>query len=240
MATYRYPILVWPDAAGTATAVLVGDMEGASARATTVEAALRQLKELLEWRLEHQPWNADPDFAEPELVEVKVEVRPQYREGRRLIPCPETVWLRIPCVVGRQQSGLRLCVLPHCQMSFNLQDAATLKSLVSHYVVEQFQSVSPLGLAGRLPPRGCALHEIVLRDTHRPGRPAPPDDAALKILFTVADPLLLDLGRKRAASAAFGRETLALALSRRLGQQKTNVLLVGETGVGKSTLLLDV
>ena len=112
--------------------------------------------------------------------------------------------------------------------------------MAAHYIKEALQGLSPLQLAGRLPPRGCRLEEISLRDTSQRVRAVPPADRPeLKALFAVADPLLHDHGRKRVVSAAYGREALSNILARKLGREKANVLLVGESGVGKSTLLLD-
>jgi ATP-dependent Clp protease ATP-binding subunit ClpC len=240
VATNRYPVLIWRDASGASTAALVGEYESAAASAPTENEALRQLKELLEWRWEHEPWSADPDLTEPLLLEVKVEVRPQYRAGKRMVPCPETVWLRVPCVTGRQESGLRLCVVPHLSLQFNFQDASDVKALVAHYVKEAVQALSPAQLAAQWPPRECRLEEIVWRRTGGHIRRVPPENRPeMKVLFTVADPLLHDHARKRSVSAAYGREALVHALLAKLGNERANVLLVGESGVGKSTVLLD-
>src|SRR5258705_7782394 len=124
MATYQYPVLIWRDASGSFSAALVGDLESAAAHAPTKDEAVRQLKELLDWRAEHQTWNVDPDLNETALLEMKVDVRPQYRSGKRMIPCPETVSLRVPCETGKQESGLRLCVVPHLLVQFYYHDAA--------------------------------------------------------------------------------------------------------------------
>jgi len=240
MATHQYPVLIWADSSGANTAVLIGDFESAAAYASDADEALQQIKDLLEWRLENEPWNADPDLLEPEFVEVKVEVRPQYIKGKRVVPCPDTVWLRVPCVLGNQENGLRLCAVPHLGLTFNFQDPAGLKSLVAHYVKESLQGLSPLDLAGRLPPRNCRLEKVVLRGSaDRVRRLAPEGRPELKVLFAVADPLLHDLGRKRASSAAYGRDPISTAVARKLGEEKANVLLVGDAGIGKTTVLLD-
>ena len=240
MANIHFPVLTWPDAAGGLTAALVGDSESGAAHGSTAKQALQHLKELLEWRMENEPWNVDPDLTKPELLEVKVEVLPQYTERKRVIPCPETLWLKVPCVTGLQENGLRVCVVPHLGLRFNYQDVAGPKGLAAHYIKEALQGLSPLQLAGRLPPRGCQLEEVVLRDSsQRVRRVLPADRPELKILFAVADPLLHELGRKHGASAAYGRESLSCALARKIGHEKATVLLVGESGVGKSTVLLD-
>jgi ATP-dependent Clp protease ATP-binding subunit ClpC len=239
MAMIHYPVLVWPDSAGRFTARLVGDLGQAAAYAGTVREALNQLKELLAWRMEHQPWNAHPDFNEPELIEVKVEVRPEYAEEDRVMPCPETIWLRVPCVIGKQESTLNLCVVPHLGLRFNYQETASLKGLVAHYVKEELRGRTPLQLAQALPPKDCQLVEFTLADSsgrerwvHPSARPE------YKVLFDVAEPLLQDAGRKRAASAAYGREALCDLVAQKLALESGNLLLVGETGAGKSTVLL--
>jgi ATP-dependent Clp protease ATP-binding subunit ClpC len=238
MAIHKYPVLIWRDPTDSFSAALLGDLENAASHAQTKDEALRQLKELLDWRSEHQRWNLDPDLNEPSLLELKVDVRPQYRSGKRMLPCPETVALRVPCVTGKQDSGLRLCILPHLQVQFNYHDAANLRSLVEHYVKDALQGFTPAQLAAWLPPRECRLEEITVRVADRVRRVEPADRPGVKVLFTVADPLLHDLGRKRTASAAYGREWLADTVARKLAT-RTNVLLVGDSGVGKSTLLLD-
>ena len=240
MATQHHPVLLWSDPAGAVTATLVGDKDEAAAYAPTEVEALRQLKELLEWRLEHEPWRAAPDFGEPTLTEVKVEVRPQYTQDNRVLPCPETVWLRVPCVSGRQENGLRVALVPHLELRFEYQESADLKGLVAHFVKEALHGRTPLELAGRLPPRACRLTEIALREANDRFRQlAPEQRSELKVLFTVADPLLHDAGRQKKNSSAFGRDTLVRELTQKLTGEKASLLLVGQPGVGKSTVLRD-
>jgi len=135
---------------------------------------------------------------------------------------------------------MHLCAVPHLGLSFNFQEMAAPKNLVAHYVKEALQGLSPPAVAGRFPPHKCRLEQTVLRDSTQRARQIPPASRPeLKTLFIVADPLLQDLGRKRTASAAYGRDNLSSFLMDKLGTEKANVLLVGEAGVGKSTLLPD-
>lgn len=240
MSAYRYPIVLWRDRSGAVSGAAVGDFDTVAASAATEDEVMRQIRELIEWRFENEPWSVDPDMSEAALTEVKVEIRPQYRTRKRIIPCPETVWLQIPCVTGLQSNGLRLCIVPHFSFQFTYREQAELKSLVGHYLKESLQTLSPAQLASCLPPRGCTLIELVLRDTNRSTRRVPlADRREMKILFTVADPLLHDSNRKRPGTAAYGREQLVQTLVQKLGREGANVLLVGEPGVGKSTVLLD-
>jgi ATP-dependent Clp protease ATP-binding subunit ClpC len=238
MSTQRHPVLLWPDADGV-TAALVGTFTPAAARACTEAGALRQLKELLEWRAEHEPWEAEADFADPALLEVKVEVRPQYRRDQQVLPCPDTLWLRVPCITGRQENGLRVAAVPHLGLRFEYQEGSDPRALVAHYVKEALHGATPLELAGKLPPRDCRLGEITLRARpHRARHVSPEQRDDLKVLFTVAEPLLRDAGRQQQTSAAFGREALVRELAGKLTAEKSSLLLVGPPGVGKSTVLL--
>jgi ATP-dependent Clp protease ATP-binding subunit ClpC len=240
MPNRNFPLLRWTDPSGNHTAVLAGCFDATAAHAPSIKEAMQQLKDILLWRLENEPWMADPDLLEPALLEVKVEIQPQYSGEDRIIPCPETLWIRMPCVTGVQENGLRVCAVPMLDIRFNYHDEGGLKSLAAHYIKDAMQGLSPLELAGRLPPRDCVLDEISLPDEgRRIRRKLPADRPELKALFSVADPLLHSAGRKRTAPAAHGREALSCALARILEQETASVLLVGASGVGKSTLIFD-
>src|SRR5688572_7447897 len=113
MAAYTFSALLCSDATGV-TGILVGDSRSAAARAQTSQEVLRQLRETLEWRAEHEPWSIEPELSEPRLLEVKVEVRAQYKDhsGHRLIPAPELLTLRVPCLAGIAQNGVAVCEVP--------------------------------------------------------------------------------------------------------------------------------
>jgi ATP-dependent Clp protease ATP-binding subunit ClpC len=240
MITRRYPVLLWTDSAGHHSGTIVNELETPAASAATRTEVLRQLRELIEWNLQNEPWVAEPELQECRLVEVRVDVRPQYQSGQRFIPCPETIPMLVPCVVGMQESGLPLCVIPHFSVQFTFQSNGDLKGLVAHYVKEALRSLTPSQVALRIPPANCQLDEIVLRQkVGAERRPQPESRADLKVLFTVADPLLQDRQRASASSAAYERDPLVARLQHLLTQEKTSLVLVGDPGSGKSTVLLD-
>jgi ATP-dependent Clp protease ATP-binding subunit ClpC len=240
MITRRYPVILWTDAAGHHGGALAGEFDSTAATAPTEEEVLRQLREVIEWNIENEPWLAEPDLLEATLIEVRVDVRPQYQSGDRITPCPETIPMVVPCITGLQESGLPVCVIPNFGLQFSYQAGGDVRSLVAHYVKESLRGLAPSQLALRLPPTGCRLGEIVLR--HRIGAervPAPETRPELKVLFTIADPLLQDRSRAAASSAAYERDELVARLVQLLDTDRSSLLLVGEPGCGKSTVLLD-
>lgn len=235
--THIWPVLIWRDSMDGVTAALLGDYEDGVAYGANERDALDNLEALLAWRAVHQPWTVEPDLEEVAIVEVKLDVRLQYKADKRLLPCPEVVVIRVPCVTGKTGSGAMVCEVPHFGLRFSLQEIAGVRDLVRHYVTEKLQGLTPLGLAGCLPPTGCELREVKVRvEGGKTKRVAVLERADLKELVSVADPLLEDRGR---LSAAYGRDSLCNALCSKLVRERANILLVGEPGVGKSTVMLD-
>src|SRR5947209_2165745 len=104
MPTHRFPVLLCRDAAGLRTAVLADADDPLAAFSATGPDALEQLRDYLHWAWK-QSAGAPPDFLEPQLTTFRVEVRPEYRDGKRVFPCEYAFTLRVPCVHGKQESG---------------------------------------------------------------------------------------------------------------------------------------
>lgn len=237
---HRFPVLIWEDYTGHFTARLVDDEEDQmtplAGFGRTAREALAQLKEYLTWSFEHEPWRSAPDFLDPQLVEFRVEVRPEYMLKGRVYPCDESFPLRVACVQGRQQSGMLVCALPLLGVQFYYYDANALRALVTTYTQEWLKHSTPQHLRRFLSPKSVRLEELAVRG----GKPfaatfAPPDIENLKL---VATPLSSDEMR-RSFSRAFGRERLVSELVQLLQRERASVLLVGESGVGKTSILVD-
>src|SRR5262245_4697610 len=237
---HRFPVLIWEDFTGRYSARLIDDEEDPTnplaGFGRTAREALAQLKEYLTWSFEHEPWRSAPDFLDAQLVEFRVEVRPEYMLKGRVYPCDESFPLRVACVQGRQQSGMLVCALPLVGVQFYYYDANALRALVTTYTQEWLKHSTPQQLRRFLSPKSVRLEEIAVRG----GKPsiatfAPPDIENLKL---VATPLSSDEMR-RSFSRAFGRERLVSELVQLLQRERANVLLVGESGVGKTSILVD-
>ncbi len=237
---HRFPVLVWEDFAGRYSARLIDDEEyptiPLAGFGSTAREALAQLKEYLNWSFEREPWRSAPDFHDPQLMEFRVEVRPEYIVEGRVYPCEESIPLRVACVHGRQESGMLVCALPLLRLQFYYYEASALRGLVTTYTQESLKNRTPEQLRSYLPPKSIRLDELTVRG----GKPVTSQIKAPEIenLKLVATPVGSDEMR-RSFSRAFGRERLVSELVQLLQRDRANVLLVGESGVGKTSILVD-
>jgi ATP-dependent Clp protease ATP-binding subunit ClpC len=234
--TYHFPTLVWQDHQGGWTARLLDRDEVGNGPSAV--AALRQLEDYLAWCAHQDPWMAGPDLLDPQLATFKVSVRPEYQiEGRRY-PCDESVLLRVHAVHGRLEYGLLVCCLPMLDIRFYYHDPDSLKGLVTHYVQQRLEGLTPRDLARHLPPASATLDTVTVTVRHRRRGNTPQREEAPPALQSVAEPLG-DGQLRRQFSRPWERDRQVADLVERLGQEKANVLLVGESGAGKTTVLVE-
>src|SRR5262245_31896602 len=238
MPVHRFPALVWEDDAGQFSAALVENWENTAAVGSSSQEALRQLKEYLEWSYAEEWWRRAPDFLEPTLTEVKVEIRPEYQRENRVFPCPDLVLLRVPCVQGRQEDGLLCCAIPTLNIRFNFHDPTTLKSLVAHFVKNRLQGLTPQQLSRCLPPKKIALEEVVL-NVRQTARLETPTQTKYETLERIAASLNAGRSARAQFGAAWERSSEVLQLTHWLGQEGANVILLGEPGCGKTTVMAE-
>nr|MCU0781419.1 hypothetical protein [Akkermansiaceae bacterium] len=239
MAVHTYPVLLWRHADGAVGGALVGDYRNAAARGADEREVLKQFADLLAWRANHEPWSIDPDLLDPRLLEIKVEVRAQYQDAtrHRLIPAPDTTLIRVPCVIGKAENGMPVCEIPTLEIRFHFQDEHQVRDLAGHFVKEALSNKTPAALACLLPPRGTWLEQVSVKVTQSGNRRPPVGEREeFKTLFAVGEPLLHGGGSK---SAAYGRDEEVMTLVSKLVGERSHILLVGEPGCGKTTVLMD-
>ena len=235
MPTYRYPVLTCRDPADGFTAIPIDG--GKAAFALNPTDARHQLRDHLLWLHKQAPWQTGPDFRDAELHWHTVSVRPEYRTNDRIHPCETAVTLKVTCVTGVRESGQPAADLPLLGIRFDYNTAAELPDLVRRYVLQKLEGLTPEEVSRFLPPVSVELADLPVRvprdvSAHAQAPNLPP---TLKL---VAEPVGERAVRKGFARA-WGREAEVTALVHKLTREKANVLLVGEPGVGKTTLLVD-
>jgi len=238
MASYRFPILLLQDFAGGHTATLVEDGGNIAAVGATRAEARDRLRDYLEKTYRNSPWYPRPEFDDPALQFQKVDVRAQYVASGRTYPSGETIGLRVAVVTGKGPGGMPVAALPTLGIRFTFYDRGDLRPLVTQYVQNELRGRTPAQVARFLLPPVVELDDIVISvavDTAG----ARGDDASLEDLTAVADPLAAREVRGR-YPRAWERDDVIGELSEALRRETAPILLLGEPGVGKTTVLADV
>ena len=237
MPTVRYHALLCRDAAGGYSR---GRPRRAAPRGLAASAerdARDDLKEYLRWAHRKQPWLPVPDFTDPELRWFTVTIRPEYKDDKRLYPSDAEVPVRVPCVVGTRKSGQFAADLPLLDIRFDYPGRAELEKLVERYVSQELEGKTPEELAAYLPLPHAELLELTVPVPKEPPgtvNAIPPPPTLAKVAEPVGDRAV-----RKGYARAWGREADLATLVRKLHHEKANVLLVGEPGVGKTTLMVD-
>ncbi len=237
MAAYRFPVLLWEDHTGWFTAAVVESYYDVWAGAASGREALNLIKEALQDTFKRVPWEAPPDLAHCRLHHVVVPVRTEYEAGNRYYPSTNPTDLRVSAVTGEEAGGSRICYLPMFDVSFGYYVDTELPDLVRTQVQDLFRGKSPRDMMEYLPPRQVWLEEVVLQVKARPptGRDLQPP---LRQLSAIAEPLG-DNRLRQQFSRAWERDAEVAELVQRLGHERANLILLGPSGIGKTSLLID-
>lgn len=208
----------------------LGEEPELSALGETREACLKQLRGAMLRRFEENPWlPASPD-QQPRLQWVSLEVHPEVRHKEKRYPLEQALPVSLPCVLLQDADGAQLCSLPTLGVVFYFQPGRVLRELVHHFLIEQLRGLSPGQVLALQTPTHFEVAELRVKVRRERVAPPRPEAAALS---QVASPL------KARKIRAFQRESLVAELARRL-EEGASVLLVGEPGVGKTSLLVEV
>ncbi len=257
MATHRFPILIWQDFGGfySAQAILGGDeFFPPCAFAEKKDDAIFQVKEYLKWFYEQNWWREPAEINDPKLLEFRVEVRPEYevkpeqvddkkklkkrrREPKKkMFTATETIPLRVACVSWKTENGNFFASLPLLDIEFFFDSEGELKTLVSLKVQETLRGTAPLHLSKYLPPKDLLLEEISFQIKQKSKETEYFKETPN--LLAVAEPIgAKDFTKK--ISKAHERETEVSDLVKRLTKERANVIILGENGVGKTTVLTE-
>ena len=254
MATFRIPILIWQDFGGNFTAhAITGEGEYFPPAAFNVkkDRAVSELKEHLQWLFEDEYWREQPEYSEAKLLEFRVELRPEFEiktndEGRRkkskrpvkkrTFTAEEVFPMRVACVYWKNAGGDFYASLPLFDIEFVFNRESELKNLVRMKVQEELRGQTPLDLASVLPPKEFWLEEISFQSRRR--KKETETFKEIPNLEKVAEPLGAKYLNKK-ISKAYGRDAEVNDLVKRLTNERASVIILGENGTGKTTVLTE-
>ena len=244
MPNLRFPIMTWREpektlTGGAVTAVVLdyhdGDGDPISAMGESAREARDQLVDYLQWLGKKFPWMEGPDFDEPQLLTIRVNVRPEYEADGRTFPCPESFPLQVPTVIGKRSGRVLGCVAPTIGMNFNFTERDEHKSLVTQYVQQELKGLTPQQLARFAPPRDIEIDTITVRTPgYRESR------GKEKVNLPELEAVAVRIGSRamrQSMSRAWERDDAARSLVRMLENDRASVIIVGEPGSGKTTVL---
>jgi ATP-dependent Clp protease ATP-binding subunit ClpC len=242
MTVFKFPVLVWRDVAGFYTAALA-DAEGAVETqvvpvvgyADTAKAALGQVKEYVTWHYAKDPWAEEPTVSHSRLVHYVVRVRPEFQVDGKIFPYERNLSLRVSVVDCTHDNGMRSAVIPRLQIEF-FYTQGQLRDLVRHYVQRRVAGRPPRVVSRFLPPKEVFLETITAKTPKEKKSHTPIAD--VEFLSVIAEPMGTKSFKAR-YSRPYGRDATVAELVTRLSGRGSNVLLVGERGSGKTSLLLE-
>lgn len=255
MAVYRVPLLIWEDFRGnfSAQAVMPDETFLGSSFAATRNEAIAEVKAYLQWYFETMWWRQPAEFNELALTELKIELRPEYRskppdespkKGRKARKLKERVHavddlipIRVACVWWKTDAGGCFASLPMLEIEFSFNRPEELKEHVTAKVREALRGSPPLAFLNHLPPKKFELEE--LKFTVRQREVLAPDVKESPSLSAIAEPLTMPPSKKSGAAKIYERDAEIEDLVRRFQTERASILLVGESGVGKTATLAE-
>ncbi|MDA1013323.1 MAG: AAA family ATPase [Planctomycetota bacterium] len=227
--------MIWQDEAGLFNALPIEPETDLVGTGIDARSATDQVRKFLSWSFDNDPLLISPDFEKSRLVDVDVSVRPFYRDNERIFPCDETVSVRVPCVLGRRSDGLNTCAAPLLDVRFDFHADNAFEELLTEHVRAKLAGRTPRELTRLLRPPKVEVNELVIRVKQKRREER---EVFIPTLEEVAEALGQRHVRRR-FSRAWQRDEQVADLVLRLVEEQSSVLLVGEKGVGKSTLLAE-
>ena len=239
MEIYRYPLLCWRLTENTVCARLVG---------TDYELVSAQLHKLQSHLAEHlqREYAQDDYIPEPlpdaKLKKVNVNIRPTYQEENGVFPVGHVLNIPVAAVYGSTTEGYAECFLPLLDQHFYFYKPEQLRALIEYFARNDLNNMTPEALHRYLMHGEPWLEEVTVRIRAREVRrfQEGQNREEVKTLQQVAD----KFPRKNkvtgiAPETAWERNELVATLVDKLLNERASVVLIGEAGIGKTTILLE-
>jgi len=143
---------------------------------------------------------------------------------------------RLPCIIGKRESGSLIAFLPTLGVFFDYHREDSFQQLAIHIAQRELSGKTPAELSRFFPAGDLKLDQIsVTLKEDLEGRES--QDKALKPLPGVADHP--GGGGFRRVSRTWEREREVSELIRLLAEDSSSICIVGESGCGKTAILID-
>ncbi|MEJ2423113.1 MAG: AAA family ATPase [Candidatus Thiodiazotropha sp.] len=191
-------------------------------------------------------WVNEPSITNPQLTFHTVTLQLSYRDddAGRAFPLSGKTHFRVAAVHSERRNDIRHseCFLPHLGQRYFYYDSAQLDALIHHFTRDFLEDQKPESVLQYMMKAEPTLEVISIpdrdNDRHRRYEVEVPE-----ILKTVAEPyppsykVRKTIGRW--PKAAWERSEIVQKLTESLLESPDNLLLAGESGVGKSTILYE-
>lgn len=245
MGTYRYFVQVFQDHAGCYTAVPIEDLVfdlGADAELAAVgdspAEALSKLRQFLQWKAKIEQWLPEPELQEVTEHRFAVTVRPTRWYQGRAYPGVREMRFQVECFNGEIDRTLRLVAAPRLGLRLTYAAQDPLKPKFQRAAESFFHNISHYRLIRYLPPIHSKVDQITVRVPSWKYNPYA-QRAALVQLKSVAVPLDDPSSGRLRFSRAWQRKRQVNELVELLRTEQRCVIVVGEAGSGKTTLIAD-
>lgn len=235
MAHLKVPVALWQDTNGNWTACAI-DGASVSAIGSDAKDAKQQLKKYLEWHYRKSPWQAVVDFSDPVVADEQVDLRARHETEEGNFPAENVVNARFRYIWGKRSDGSLVCYLPTLDTRFYCRKESQLKALVKDQIVRLFADATSAAIADAL--FAPTLETDSIGVTFSGKESARQEKYPLESLPEVAV-ALGDRHNRKQFSPAWGRSVQVKWLTDQMLDSRRSILLVGEAGVGKTTILAE-
>lgn len=182
------------------------------------------------------------DILEPKVKEFEVKVRPSYKDQTGNYPLSETIKVSVLAIYGDTGQGHYECFLPALEEVFYYYDKKQFKAIFTHFCVSIFNNYSPGQLYHYLSMETPQVDFIKFRIMEN--RVVKDQRFMQAVNLEYLDQLAIKLpaprrnkSRQQLPDAAWELDDKVAEIMDKIMFGKTNVLVIGESGVGKSAAL---
>lgn len=241
MQTINYPLLYFQLNDQAVLGLLVGT------EYKVVQSDLKSVKQTLSNYLRQQ-YKKEGEYYHfgieiPKMTIVNVPIRPTYRDKNSFHPSPDQIKVPVTAIHGLSGNGIHTCYLPLFNVRFHYYDKSQFRPLVVHFTNNHLNQKQPREIYRYLLYNTPQLEQISLRVN--PGDDIPWNAFSFKREPKQLKRLTEQFPAKKTPTrkvvsfpeAAWEREEKVSEVIEKLSNLQANVLLVGESGVGKSAIL---